>query len=123
MFTAAVPAGAGEALGLVESLLGSLAGEDAAGLPAEVAAERLRALERVDAVGAALRGRYLQAFDAQDGPVADGQRTSRTWLVHVTRVTRGQAAEHQAVQALARDHGAPRLWLRLSFAADRLSAL
>ena len=106
MFTAAVPAGAsaGEALGLVESLLGSLAGEDAAGLPAQVAAERLRALERVDAVGAALRARYLQAFEAQDGPVADGQRTARTWLVHVTRVTRGQAAEHQAVQALARRH-------------------
>jgi len=114
MFTAAVPAGAsaGEALGLVESLLGSLAGEDAAGLPAEVAAERLRALERVDAVGAALRGRYLQAFDAQDGPVADGQRTARTWLVHVTRVTKGQAAEHQAVQALARRH--PVLWAALA---------
>jgi hypothetical protein len=47
MFTAAVPAGAsaGEALRLVESLLGWLAGEDAAGLPAQVAAERLRALE------------------------------------------------------------------------------
>ena len=114
MFTAAVPAGAdaGEALGLVESLLGSLAGEDAAGLPAQVAAERLRALERVDAVGAALRARYLQAFEAQDGPVADGQRTARTWLVHVTRVTKGQAAEHQAVQALARRH--PVLWAALA---------
>jgi hypothetical protein len=104
MCTAAVPADAGEALGLVESLLGSLAGEDAAGLPAEVAAGRLRALERVDAVGAALRGRYLQVFDAQDGPVADGQRTARAWLVHCTRVSRGQAAEHRAVQGLARDH-------------------
>jgi len=99
-----VPASAGEALGLVESLLGSLAGEDAAGLPAEVAAERLRVLERVDAVGAALRGRYLPVFDAQDGPVADGQRTARSWLVHCTRVTKGQAAEHKAVEALARDH-------------------
>src|SRR6516164_11214307 len=106
MFTAAVPAGAsaGEALGLVESLLGSLAGEDAAGLPAEVAAERLRALERVDAIGAAMRGRYLEVFDAQDGHMADGQRTARTWLVHVTRVTKRQAAEHKAVQALARNH-------------------
>jgi hypothetical protein len=86
MCTAAVPASAsaGDALGLVESLLGSLAGEDAAGLSAEVAAERLRALERVDAIGAALRGRYLQAFDAQDGPVADGQRTAGAWLVHCT---------------------------------------
>ena len=36
--------------------------------------------------------------------MADGQRTTRTWLVHSTRVTRGQAAEHKAVQALAEGH-------------------
>src|SRR5215471_19191182 len=100
MCTATVPASAGDALRLVESLLGSLTGEAAAELPGEAVAERLRALERVDAIGAALRGRYLAAFDAQDGPVGDGQRTARTWLVNVTRVTKGQAAEHRAVQAL-----------------------
>src|SRR6516225_1570499 len=99
-----VPPSAGEALGLVESLLGSLVGEAAAELPAEVVAERLRVLERVDSIGAALRGRYLEAFDAQDGHVSDGKRTARTWLVNVTRVTKGQAAEHRAVQALARGH-------------------
>jgi len=102
--TAAVPAGASEAFEMLESLLGSLAGQDAAELPAEVLAERLRVLERADAVGAALRSRYLEVFDARDGSVADGQRTARTWLVHCTRVTRGQAAEHKAVQALAREH-------------------
>ena len=85
-------------------MLGVLAGQDAADLPDEVLAEGLRALERVDAVGAALRGRYLEAFDARDGHVADGQRTARTWLVHCTRVTKGQAAEHKAVQVLARRH-------------------
>lgn len=58
-----------------------------------------RALERVDAVGAALRGRYLHAFDARDGSVADGQRTTRTWLVNCLRVTKGQAAEYKAIQA------------------------
>jgi hypothetical protein len=104
MCTAAVPAGSGEALRLVESLLGSLAGEDAAELPAEAVAERLRALERVDAMGAALRGRLLEVFDAQDGHISDGQRTAWTWLVHVTRVTKGQAGEHRAIQALARNH-------------------
>jgi len=104
MCTAAVPAGADEALDLVESLLGPLARADAAGLPAEVMARRLRALERIDAVGAALRGRYLAAFDAQDGPVGDGQRNVRAWLVHCTRVTKGQAGEHLAVERLARDH-------------------
>ena len=36
--------------------------------------------------------------------MSDGQRSTRTWLMHVTRVTRGQAGEHMAVQALAREH-------------------
>jgi hypothetical protein len=36
--------------------------------------------------------------------VGDGQRSTRTWLVHSTRVTRGQAGEHKAVQALAQGH-------------------
>ena len=107
MDAAAAPApgaGGADALEILESLMASLAGQDAAELPDEVLAESLRALERVDAVGAALRGRYLEAFDARDGHVADGQRTARTWLVHSTRVTRGQAAEHKAVQVLARRH-------------------
>ena len=37
-------------------------------------------------------------------PIGDGQRTARAWLVNVTGVARGQAAEHRAVQALARQH-------------------
>ena len=111
MSTAAVPASASEAvrmlhrgLALLQFAAGFLAVEGPAGLPAETLAEGLRALECADAAGAAVRGLFLEAFDAQDGPVADGQRTTRTWLVHSTRVTKGQAAEHRAVQALARRH-------------------
>jgi hypothetical protein len=74
------------------------------GHAAEAVAGRLRVLERHDAVQAAVRGRLLAAFDAQDAHLADGQRNTRASLVHVTRVTRGQAAEHRAVQALARGH-------------------
>jgi hypothetical protein len=99
-----VPGDLPEALAMLDGALGFLADMDAAGTPAAVLAVGLRALERADAVGAAARGRMLAAFDAQDGPVADGQRTTRTWLVHSTRVTRGQAAEHKAVQALAEGH-------------------
>ena len=58
MCTAAVPPSASEALEMLQTLLGVLAGQDAADLPDEVLAESLRALERADAVGAALRGRY-----------------------------------------------------------------
>jgi len=111
MCVVTAPASAGEALGMLASAvklqraaLGFLAEMDAADMPAAVAAECLQGLEQADAVGAAARGQLLAAFDAQDGSVADGQRTARTWLVYVTRVTRGQAAEHRAVQALAEHH-------------------
>jgi Domain of unknown function (DUF222) len=105
------PATAADALGMLESAAGMqesalrfLAAQDAAALPAQAAADRLRARERHDAIGAAVRARLLQVFDAQDGHLADGQRSTRTWLVHSTRVTKGQAGEYQALQGLARDH-------------------
>jgi hypothetical protein len=111
MCTTTVPATAAEALAMLESALGTqesalrfLAAQDAAALPAQAAADRLRALERNDAIGAALRARLLAAFDAQDGHLADGQRSTRTWLVQSTRVTKAQAGEYQALQALDRDH-------------------
>ena len=100
----ALGAGGADALEILESLMASLASTDPAELADEELARRLRVLERVDAIEAAVRGRLLEAFDARDGHVADGQRTARTWLVHSTRVTRGQAAEHKAVQVLARRH-------------------
>ena len=84
--------------------MGSLAGADPAGLGEQEVARRLRVLEQVDAIEAAVRGRLLEVFDAQDGHLADGQRSTRTWLVNCTRVTRGQAGEYQALQGLARDH-------------------
>ena len=104
MSTVMVPANAGEALGMLESAAGFLAGLNAADMPAEAIAECLRGMERADAVQAAARGQFLAAFDAKDGHQGDGQRTTRAWLVHSTRVTRGQAAEYRAVLALAREH-------------------
>ena len=111
MCSTTVPATAAEALamlesaaGLQESALAFLAAQDTAALPGQAAADQLRALERHNAVEAAVRGRLLAVFDAQDGHLADGQRSTRTWLVHSLRVTRGQAGEYQAVQALARSH-------------------
>jgi hypothetical protein len=103
MDAAVVPSGA-DALGILESLMASLAAADPAELAAEEKARRMRVLERVDAIEAAVRGRLLEAFDAGDCSGAAGQRTTRTWLVHRIRVTRRHAAEHKAVQALAREH-------------------
>jgi hypothetical protein len=111
MCTQAAPADAAEAmrvlragLSLIRSAAGVLAAHGAADLPAEVMATGLRELEWADAAGAAARGILLGAFEAQDGPAGDGQRTLRTWLVNVTRITKGQAAEHRAVERLAREH-------------------
>jgi len=98
------PATGAEAWAMLESSMRFLAAEDISALPAEAAAERLQALERHDAIEAAVRGRLLVVFHAQEGPVADGQRGIRSWLIHTTGVTAGQAGEHQAVQAIARDH-------------------
>ena len=104
MCTATAALTASEKFGLVESLLVELAGEDTAGAPVAAMAEGLRALERIDAVGAAVRGRLLHSFDAQDGSVCDGQRTTRTWLVNCLRITKGQAGEYKAILALAARH-------------------
>jgi Domain of unknown function (DUF222) len=111
MSIAAVPANADEALTIIESLMEYLADLDAASLPAEAIGEHLRAMERIDTVAAAAWGRLLAAFDAQGGPVGDGQRTTRAWLTHSLRVTRAQAARLLAVRAVATGH--PVLWAGL----------
>ena len=105
MSTLMVPASAGDALQMLEAALGFLADADVTEMPTAVQAECLAGLERADAVEAAARGKLLAAFDAQDGSLSDGQRTTRAWLVHCLRVTKGQAREYLALQALARQHG------------------
>jgi Domain of unknown function (DUF222) len=104
MSTVTAPANGSEALGMLECAAAFLADLDVAQLPAEALAGYLRGMERADAVQAAARGRLLAAFDTKNGSVGDGQRTTRCWLVHSTRVTRGQAAEYKALQALAQAH-------------------
>jgi Domain of unknown function (DUF222) len=93
-----------EALAMLDSAWGFLVTLDKAGLPAAALGDLLRAMERSDARAAAVRGPALAAFGAQDGAVADGQQTNRLWLVNTTDVTKGQAAEHLAVQKLAERH-------------------
>ena len=104
MCTAMVPADMGEAFVMLESVMGFLADTDPADLPVSVMAEGLRALEQADAVEAVARARFLAVFSAQDGAVADGQRSTRAWLVNTTRVTKGQAGEYRATEALAENH-------------------
>ncbi len=93
-----------EAREAVRAGLGYLADLDAASMPAEALGQYIRELVQADAVLTAALAGLLAAFDAKDGHQADGQRSLRTWLVHMTRVTRAQAAQYQAIQALSRHH-------------------
>jgi hypothetical protein len=118
MSTMGVPASAGEALGMLaaalemqqaalkmqRAALGFLAETDTAIAPVSLLAGCLQTMEQTDAVQATARGQVLAVFDAQRGSVADGQPTTRTWLVNVTRVTKGQATEYRALQGLAERH-------------------
>jgi hypothetical protein len=101
------PASADDVLDMLMTGIGYLADADPAGLPSETLAGYLRALEQADAVAAVARGKLLAAFDAADGHLADGQRTTRAWLVRRLGITRRQAGQHLATAALARQH--PRL--------------
>jgi hypothetical protein len=100
----AVPASMGEALDRLESSVGYLADLDAAQLPVEALATCVRRMVQADAVTAVAWARMLAAYDAKDGHLADGQRSLGAWLVHMARVTRGQAAQFRAMRALPRDH-------------------
>jgi len=104
MCTKAVPASMGEALETLQTSAGYLADLDAASLPAAALAQILLGMEQADAVWAVAWARVLAAVDAKGGHQADGQKTLRTWLVHMARVTRAQAAQYQAVRALPRHH-------------------
>jgi hypothetical protein len=119
--TVMIPASVGDALGMLTSGIGYLAGTDPAQLPAETLAEYLGVLEQADAIAAAARGKILAAFRAKDGTWPTGSGPPRTWLVHCLGITKGQAAEHLAVAAVARQH--PRLLVGAAQAGVDLSAL
>ncbi len=104
MCTKADPASAADALEKLQTLVGYLADLDAASMPAAALATCIRELVQADAVTTAALAQMLAAYDAKDGHLADGQRSLGTWLVHMARVTRAQAAQYKAMRALPRDH-------------------
>jgi hypothetical protein len=112
MGTGTVPPSVAEALSAMETLAGFVADVGAADMPAEELAAHIAATERVNAVLAAALGRLLAAFDAKDGHLTDGQRTLGAWAVNHLGVTRGQAAEYKALEALDREHQVLRAGLR-----------
>ena len=98
-----------EALGMFRAVMGYLAA-DASEMAAEAQAERLLALEEMDAVKTAARAKILSAFTAARGYSADADYSPRSWLIHRTRVTRGAAAGYLA-------------WVRRAAAHPRVAAV
>jgi Domain of unknown function (DUF222)/HNH endonuclease len=82
---------------------------DATEVAADAQAERLLALEEMDAVKTATRAKILGAFTAAQGYAADANYSPRSWLIHRARVTRGAAAGHLA-------------WVRRAAAHPRVAA-
>ena len=104
MGTVAVPASAAEAVQMWQTSAGYLADLDAASMPAAALAACMQGMEQAEAVATAAWAQMLAAYDAQDGHLADGQRSLGPWLVHMLRLTRAHAAQYKAIRALPRDH-------------------
>jgi Domain of unknown function (DUF222) len=98
------PASVNEALGMLESAMGYLAKADATAMAAEVQAQCLKTLEKVDSVETAARASILQAFASGQGCAEDADYSPRAWLVHRTRITRGAAAFHMKWARRAAGH-------------------
>src|ERR1700677_3358122 len=90
------PRSMAEALGMLTSTMGFLAGVDFPGLAGVEIADALRALERADAVEAVVRGKLVKMFDLSGGPSGDAHQTIGAWLKWETAVTKEQAKAHRA---------------------------
>jgi hypothetical protein len=88
-------------LAMLEVAWDFLADMDAASMPASALAGCLQVMGHTDGVQAVAGGQLLAAFDVPDGSLVDGQPATRAWLVKVTRVRKGQAAEYRGLQGLA----------------------
>ncbi|MBV9444658.1 MAG: DUF222 domain-containing protein [Streptosporangiaceae bacterium] len=97
-------ASAGEALGVVQSAMGYLAGVEYADMPGEVQAEVLRVMEHVDAVQAAVRGRAVSAFTAALTYHQYAVRGMPRWFVTQTKVTKAAGSAHKAWARRADQH-------------------
>jgi hypothetical protein len=94
MSTVPIPASTAAALAMLEAAMGYLAAADPTAMAAETQVQALKGLERLDAVETAARAMILGAFNAGKSYRTDGDYSSRSWLIHRTRITQGAAAGH-----------------------------
>ena len=90
----AAPADVADAVEMVLDGLGYLAALDPTTLTAEAQARCLQGLEQCGAISTAARARILAAFTAGRGYCDDADYSPTSWLIHRTRITKGQARGH-----------------------------
>ncbi|MCT9933318.1 HNH endonuclease [Planotetraspora sp. A-T 1434] len=111
----AEPATAAEALAMVQAGLSFLVGDDPAGQPSAVVAERLIGLEEAARRMCAARAAALAALEAGRGFEDDGQSGLRPWQKLILGVDDDQARRDGLRARRLREH--PRLWQALAEAA------
>jgi hypothetical protein len=84
---------------MVEAAFDFLNREDLPALPVAAQADCLRTWSRVQAKGAAVEAGLVGAFNACDGPGADGQKSTAAWLARFTHSTLS-AARGQVTAAM-----------------------
>jgi len=94
----------GEAITVLRSAMGYLAGIDYPELPAETIGGVLAAMEQIDSVQAAVRGRAGTAFIDAQAHLDWGYRSLSAWYRNITRVTDPAAGAHKAWAKRHRDH-------------------
>ena len=98
------PSSVKEALGMLKSAMSYLAAADATAMAAETQALCLQALEQANSMGTAARAWILGAFTSGQEYSADAEYSSRAWLIHKTRVTKGAAVAYTAWACRAAAH-------------------
>jgi hypothetical protein len=86
----------GEAIQVMERAARYLAGARYQDLPAQVLADTLTAMERVDAAQAAIRGKAGTVFTGTQAHIEFGQKSLGVWFKNQTKVTQAAANAHRA---------------------------
>ena len=94
----------GDAVQVMTDAAQYLAGVDYAGLPAEVIGGVLAAMEQVDSVQAAVRGRAGDAFIGAQGHLDWGYKSLAAWYRNITKVTGPAAKAHKNWARRHHDH-------------------
>jgi hypothetical protein len=101
---AAPPANDSDALDMFLASLRYLTAADPTAMRAEEQARCLKVLEEGQSMATVARALILGAFTAGEGYSADGEYSTRSWLIHRTGISRAAAMAHSAWERRVKEH-------------------